>query len=64
MGDYAYNLELAQARANEVVRLLSDRGLDNNYEVIFGVSSEPLRKDATAADNASSRRVVVQFKEK
>ncbi|PZV11213.1 MAG: hypothetical protein DCF20_19970 [Pseudanabaena sp.] len=65
MGDYAYNLDLSQARANEVVRLLRDRGLDNNYKVTFEALSwlQPLRKDITAKDNAFNRRVVIQFKE-
>jgi outer membrane protein OmpA-like peptidoglycan-associated protein len=65
-GDYAYNLELSQLRVNEVVRLLRDRGLDNNYQVTFEALSslQPLSKQATAADNALNRRVVVQFKEK
>ncbi len=64
-GDYAYNLELSQARANEVVRLLRDRGLDNNYKVTFEAlaSVQPLRKNNTATDNAFNRRVVLQFKE-
>ncbi len=65
MGDYAYNLDLSQARANEVVRLLRDRGLDNNYKVTFEALSwlQPLRKNTTATDNAFNRRVVIQFKE-
>jgi outer membrane protein OmpA-like peptidoglycan-associated protein len=64
-GDYAYNLDLSQARANEVVRLLRDRGLDNNYKVTFEALSwlQPLRKNNTATDNAFNRRVVLQFKE-
>lgn len=65
MGDYAYNLDLSQARANEVVRLLRDRGLDNNYKITFEALSwlQPLRKNNTAIDNAFNRRVVLQFKE-
>ncbi len=64
-GDYAYNLDLSQARANEVVRLLRDRGLDNNYKITFEALSwlQPLRKNNTATDNAFNRRVVIQFKE-
>jgi len=64
-GDYGYNLDLSQLRANEVVRLLRDRGLDNNYQVVFEALSwlQPLRKDTITTDNVSSRRVVVQFKE-
>ncbi|BBC25892.1 OmpA family protein [Pseudanabaena sp. ABRG5-3] len=64
-GDYAYNLDLSQARANEVVRLLRDRGLDNNYKITFEALSwlQPLRKNNTAIDNAFNRRVVIQFKE-
>jgi outer membrane protein OmpA-like peptidoglycan-associated protein len=64
-GDYDYNLDLSQARANEVVRLLRDRGLDSNYKVIFEALSwlQPLRKNNTATDNAFNRRVVLQFKE-
>ena len=63
-GDYAYNLDLSQSRANEVVRLLRDRGLDNNYKVTFVALSwlHPLRKDITVTDNAFNRRVVIQFK--
>ncbi|GBO51829.1 hypothetical protein APA_2700 [Pseudanabaena sp. lw0831] len=65
MGDYDYNLDLSQARANEVVRLLRDRGLDGNYKVTFEALSwlQPLRKEITAKDNAFNRRVVIQFKE-
>jgi outer membrane protein OmpA-like peptidoglycan-associated protein len=64
-GDYAYNLDLSQARANEVVRLLRDRGLDNNYKITFEALSwlQPLKKNNTAKDNAFNRRVVLQFKE-
>ncbi len=64
-GDYAYNLDLSQSRANEVVRLLRDRGLDNNYKITFEALSwlQPLRKNITAADQAFNRRVVIQFKE-
>jgi outer membrane protein OmpA-like peptidoglycan-associated protein len=64
-GDYAYNLDLSQARANEVVRLLRDRGLDNSYKITFEALSwlQPLRKNNTATDNAFNRRVVIQFKE-
>lgn len=64
-GDYAYNLDLSQARANEVVRLLRDRGLDNNYKITFQALSwlQPLRKNSTATDYAFNRRVVLQFKE-
>ncbi|WP_055076670.1 OmpA family protein [Pseudanabaena sp. 'Roaring Creek'] len=64
-GDYAYNLDLSQARANEVVRILRDRGLDNNYKVTFEALSwlQPLKKNNTARDNALNRRVVLQFKE-
>ncbi len=64
-GDYAYNLDLSQARANEVVRMLRDRGLDNNYKVTFEALSwlQPSRKNNTATDNAFNRRVVIQFKE-
>lgn len=64
-GDYAYNLDLSQARANEVVRLLRDRGLSNNYKVTFEALSwlQPLKKNNTAKDNAFNRRVVLQFKE-
>jgi outer membrane protein OmpA-like peptidoglycan-associated protein len=64
-GDYDYNLDLSQARANEVVRLLRDRGLDGNYKVTFEALSwlQPLRKELTAKDNAFNRRVVIQFKE-
>ncbi len=63
-GDYAYNLDLSQSRANEVVRLLRDRGLDNNYKVTFEALSwlHPLRKNSTVSDNAFNRRVVIQFK--
>jgi outer membrane protein OmpA-like peptidoglycan-associated protein len=65
MGDYDYNLDLSQARANEVVNLLRDRGLDSNYKVTFEALSwlQPLRKDITATDQAFNRRVVIQFKE-
>jgi len=65
MGDYDYNLDLSQARANEVVNLLRDRGLDGNYKVTFEALSwlKPLRKDITATDQAFNRRVVIQFKE-
>jgi flagellar motor protein MotB len=47
------------------VRLLRDRGLDNNYKLTFEALSwlQPLRKDFTAADQAFNRRVVIQFKE-
>jgi len=64
-GTYAYNLDLSQARANEVVRLLRDRGLDNNYKVTFEALSwiKPLRNNSTANDYAFNRRVVIQFKE-
>ena len=64
-GDYDYNLEISQARATEVVKLLRDRGLDNNYKVTFEALSwlQPIRKSTTAADNALNRRVVIQFKE-
>ena len=64
-GDYAYNLDLSQSRANEVVKLLRDRGLDNNYKITFEALSwlQPLRKNSTATDNAFNRRVVLQFKE-
>lgn len=64
-GDYSYNLDLSQARANEVVRLLRERGLDNNYKITFEALSwlQPLRKNNTAIDNAFNRRVVIQFKE-
>jgi outer membrane protein OmpA-like peptidoglycan-associated protein len=64
-GDYDYNLDLSQSRANEVVRLLRDRGLDGNYKVTFEALSwlQPLRKELTAKDNAFNRRVVIQFKE-
>ena len=64
-GDYAYNLDLSQSRANEVVKLLRDRGLDNNYKITFEALSwlQPLRKTSTATDNAFNRRVVLQFKE-
>lgn len=64
-GDYAYNLDLSQARANEVVRLLRDHGLDNNYKITFEALSwlQPSRKNNTAIDNAFNRRVVIQFKE-
>jgi outer membrane protein OmpA-like peptidoglycan-associated protein len=64
-GDYDYNLDLSQSRANEVVRLLRDRGLDGNYKVTFEALSwlQPLRKEITAKDNAFNRRVVIQFKE-
>jgi outer membrane protein OmpA-like peptidoglycan-associated protein len=64
-GDYDYNLDLSQARANEVVRFLRDRGLDGNYKVTFEALSwlQPLRKESTAKDNAFNRRVVIQFKE-
>jgi outer membrane protein OmpA-like peptidoglycan-associated protein len=64
-GEYAYNLDLSQARANEVVRLLRDRGLDNNYKITFEALSwvQPLRKNNTATDKAFNRRVVLQFKE-
>jgi len=34
-GDYTYNLDLSQARANEVVRQLRDRGIDNSYRITF-----------------------------
>ncbi len=62
-GDYAYNLDLSQSRANEVVRLLRDRGLNNNYKVTFEALSwlHPLRKNSTVTDNAFNRRVVIQF---
>ena len=65
-GDYAYNLDLSQLRVNEVVRLLRDRGLDNNYQVTFEALSslQPQSKQSTATDNALNRRVVIQFKEK
>jgi outer membrane protein OmpA-like peptidoglycan-associated protein len=65
MGDYDYNLDLSQARANAVVNLLRDRGLDSNYKVTFEALSwlQPLRKDITATDQAFNRRVVIQFKE-
>ncbi len=64
-GEYAYNLDLSQARANEAVRLLRDRGLDNNYKITFEALSwvQPLRKNNTAMDKAFNRRVVLQFKE-
>ena len=64
-GDYAYNLDLSQSRANEVVRLLRDRGLDNNYKITFEALSwlQPIRKKLNATDNAFNRRVVIQFKE-
>ncbi len=64
-GDYDYNLDLSQSRANEVVRLLRDHGLDGNYKVTFEALSwlQPLRKEITAKDNAFNRRVVIQFKE-
>ena len=64
-GEYDYNLDLSQSRANEVVRLLRDRGLDNNYKTTFQALSwlQPLRKNNTATDNAFNRRVVLQFKE-
>ena len=64
-GDYAYNLDLSQSRANEVVRLLRDRGLDNNYKVVFEAVSwlQPLRKNSTSTDQAFNRRVAIQFKE-
>jgi outer membrane protein OmpA-like peptidoglycan-associated protein len=64
-GDYAYNLDLSQSRANEVVKLLRDRGLDDNYKITFEALSwlQPLRKNSTAIDNAFNRRVVLQFKE-
>lgn len=64
-GDYDYNLDLSQSRANEVVRLLRDRGLDGNYKVTFEALSwlHPLRKELTAKNNAFNRRVVIQFKE-
>jgi outer membrane protein OmpA-like peptidoglycan-associated protein len=64
-GDYDYNLDLSQSRANEVVRLLRDRGLDNNYKITFEALSwlQPSRKNNTAADQAFNRRVVIQFKE-
>ncbi len=63
-GDYAYNLDLSQARANEVVRLLRDRGLDNNYKVTFEALSwsHPSPKNSAVNDNAFNRRVVIQFK--
>jgi outer membrane protein OmpA-like peptidoglycan-associated protein len=65
MGDYTYNLDLSQARANEVVKQLRDRGIDNNYRITFEAlsSSHPLRKNATTTDNAFNRRVVIQFQE-
>jgi outer membrane protein OmpA-like peptidoglycan-associated protein len=65
MGEYAYNLDLSQARANEVVRLLRDRGLNNNYKVTFEALAwvQPLRKNNTATDNAFNRRVILQFRE-
>ncbi|MBD2176557.1 OmpA family protein [Pseudanabaena sp. FACHB-1998] len=64
-GDYDYNLDLSQARANEVVRFLRDRGLDSNYKVVFEALSwlQPLRKNNNVTDNAFNRRVVLQFKE-
>ncbi|MFN5964712.1 MAG: OmpA family protein, partial [Pseudanabaena sp.] len=64
-GDYTYNLELSQSRANEVVRLLRDRGLDNNYKITLEALSwlQPLRKNNTTTDKAFNRRVVIQFKE-
>ncbi len=64
-GDYTYNLDLSQARANEVVRQLRDRGIDNSYRITFEALSwlHPLRKNVTATDNAFNRRVVIQFQE-
>ena len=64
-GDYTYNLDLSQARANEVVRQLRDRGIDNSYKITFEALSwlHPLRKNATTTDNAFNRRVVIQFQE-
>ncbi|NUN66084.1 OmpA family protein [Pseudanabaena biceps] len=65
-GDYDYNLLLSQSRANEVMSLLRDRGLDSKYKVSFEALSwsQPLRKGSTADVNALNRRVVLQFKEK
>ena len=64
-GEYTYNLDLSQARANEVVRQLRDRGIDNSYRITFEALSwlHPLRKNATTTDNAFNRRVVIQFQE-
>ena len=64
-GDYTYNLDLSQARANEVVKQLRDRGIDNSYKITFEALSwlHPLRKNATTTDNAFNRRVVIQFQE-
>jgi len=64
-GEYTYNLDLSQARANEVVRQLRDRGIDNSYKITFEALSwlHPLRKNATTTDNAFNRRVVIQFQE-
>ena len=65
IGDYTYNLDLSQARANEVVRQLRDRGIDNSYKITFEALSwlHPLRKNTTTTDNAFNRRVVIQFQE-
>lgn len=65
-GDYDYNLFLSQSRANEVMRLLRDRGLDSKYKVTFEALSwlQPLRKGSTADVNALNRRVVLQFRQK
>jgi flagellar motor protein MotB len=47
------------------VRLLRDRGLDNNYKITLEALSwlQPLRKNNTTTDKAFNRRVVIQFKE-
>ncbi|MDX2254895.1 MAG: OmpA family protein [Pseudanabaenaceae cyanobacterium bins.39] len=64
-GDYAYNLDLSKDRADEVVRLLRDRGLNDNYKVTFEALSwlQPKQGKANSNSAASNRRVVIQFKE-
>ncbi len=61
-GEYAYNLDISKERANEVVRLLRDRGVDNNYKITFEALSWLQPKEANT-NPSLNRRVVIQFKE-
>ena len=61
-GEYAYNLDISKERANEVVRLLRDRGVDNNYKITFEALSWLQPKESNT-NPSLNRRVVIQFKE-
>ncbi|CAN1210800.1 hypothetical protein TUMEXPCC7403_11420 [Tumidithrix helvetica PCC 7403] len=63
-GESTYNLELSNARANEVIDQLRSMGLSENYKLTLEALGDlnPIKDNSTDTGRAFNRRVVVSFK--